>query len=164
MEQNLVVRGVAFEDDITRVTIIGLPNSLTGLSTIFSALAKNHINVDIIIQSMTEAQTTNLSFSIKNEDLTDTVKVLEKHRDQLNYDRIEWESGLAKVSIVGSGMISNPGVAAEMFEVLSANEIQVKMVSTSEIKVSAVVENSKMIDAVDALHEAFKLSISAVKA
>lgn len=164
MEQNLVVRGVAFEDDITRVTIIGLPNSLTGLSTIFSALAKNHINVDIIIQSMTEAQTTNLSFSIKNEDLTDTVKVLEKHREQLNYDRIEWESGLAKVSIVGSGMISNPGVAAEMFEVLSANEIQVKMVSTSEIKVSAVVENSKMIDAVDALHEAFKLSVSAVKA
>ncbi|MBN8200773.1 MULTISPECIES: aspartate kinase [Bacillaceae] len=164
MEQNLVVRGVAFEDDITRVTILGLPNSLTGLSTIFSALAKNHINVDIIIQSMTEAQTTNLSFSIKNEDLTDTVKVLEKHREQLNYDRIEWESGLAKVSIVGSGMISNPGVAAEMFEVLSANEITVKMVSTSEIKVSAVVENSKMIDAVDALHDAFKLSVSPVKA
>jgi aspartate kinase len=164
MEQNLVVRGVAFEDDITRVTILGLPNSLTGLSTIFSALANNHINVDIIIQSMTEAQTTNLSFSIKNEDLTDTVKVLEKNRDSLNYDRIEWESGLAKVSIVGSGMISNPGVAAEMFEVLSANEIQVKMVSTSEIKVSAVVENSKMLEAVDALHDAFRLSDSAVKA
>lgn len=164
MEQNLVVRGVAFEDDITRVTILGLPNSLTGLSTIFSSLAKNHINVDIIIQSMTEAQTTNLSFSIKNEDLTETVKVLEKNRDSLNYDRIEWESGLAKVSIVGSGMISNPGVAAEMFEVLSAHEIEVKMVSTSEIKVSAVVENGKMLAAVDALHDAFKLSESAVKA
>ncbi|GLB58427.1 aspartate kinase [Cytobacillus sp. NCCP-133] len=164
MEQNLVVRGVAFEDDITRVTILGLPNSLTGLSTIFSALAKSHINVDIIIQSMTEAQTTNLSFSIKNEDLTDTIKVLEKNRESLNYDRIEWESGLAKVSIVGSGMISNPGVAAEMFEVLSANEVQVKMVSTSEIKVSAVIENGKMLDAVDALHDAFRLSGSAVQA
>ncbi|MGX1451994.1 aspartate kinase [Cytobacillus horneckiae] len=158
MEQNLVVRGVAFEDDITRVTILGLSNSLTGLSSIFSLLAKNHINVDIIIQSITESNPASLSFSIKNEDLTETVKILEKHRDELQYESIEWESQLAKISIVGSGMISNPGVAAEMFNVLSQNQIQVKMVSTSEIKVSAVIDQRKMLEAAQILHDAFELS------
>ncbi|MDC7286125.1 ACT domain-containing protein, partial [Bifidobacterium thermophilum] len=74
---------------ITRVTILGLSNSLTGLSSIFSLLAKNHINVDIIIQSITESNPASLSFSIKNEDLTETVKILEKHRDQLQYESIE---------------------------------------------------------------------------
>ena len=158
MEQSLVVRGVAFEDEITRVSVLGLPDSLTSLSTIFSTLAKNHINVDIIIQSKTAEQTANLSFSIKNEDLHKAVEVLKNNQSRLNYEKIETESGLAKVSIVGSGMISNPGVAAEMFEVLATNEIQVKMVSTSEIKVSTVISGEHMVNAVDILHSAFELS------
>lgn len=162
MEQNLVVRGVAFEDNITRVTVIGMPNSLTGLSIIFTELAKNHINVDIIIQSTLAEQLTNLSFSIKNEDLAETIRVLEYSKKKLNYKRIESEAGLAKVSIVGSGMVSNPGVAAEMFEVLAENNINVKMVSTSEIKVSTVVDHEEMIHAVKVLHEAFQLSGSPV--
>ncbi|WP_313800770.1 aspartate kinase [Cytobacillus sp.] len=162
MEQNLVVRGVAFEDNITRVTVIGMPNSLTGLSIIFTELAKNDINVDIIIQSTLAEQLNNLSFSIKNEDLAETIRVLENSKNKLNYERIESEGGLAKVSIVGSGMVSNPGVAAEMFEVLAENNINVKMVSTSEIKVSTVVDHEEMIHAVKVLHEAFQLSGSPV--
>lgn len=140
-----------------------MPNSLTSLSTIFTTLAQNRINVDIIIQSATDAETTNLSFSIKSDDLEETMAVLENNKNLLNYQGIESETGLAKVSIVGSGMISNPGVAAKMFEVLALNGIQVKMVSTSEIKVSTVVEESQMIKAVEALHQAFELSGSAVK-
>lgn len=158
MEQNLVVRGVAFEEEITKVTVLGLTNSLTSLSTIFTTLAQNHINVDIIIQSTTEAETANLSFSIKTEDLMDTLRVLEDNKESLNYDQLDAENKLAKVSIVGSGMISNPGVAAKMFEILAANNIQIKMVSTSEIKVSAVVEEKSMLKAVEALHDAFELS------
>ncbi|TYS40572.1 aspartate kinase [Bacillus infantis] len=158
MEENLVVRGVAFENAITKVAILGLEDSLKGLSTVFTTLAAHHINVDIIIQSVAEGQTGSLSFSIKNDDLEETLKVLENNRDILKYERIESESGLAKVSIVGSGMVSNPGVAAEMFEVLSSNGIQVKMVSTSEIKVSTVISDSSMVKAVEALHEAFELS------
>ncbi|WML47341.1 aspartate kinase [Neobacillus sp. PS3-34] len=158
MEENLIVRGVAFEGEITRVTVLGLPNSLSGLSTIFTTLAKNHINVDIIIQSSTDAHATNLSFSIKSEDLEQTLTVLEENREVLEYEQIEWEMKLAKVSIVGSGMVSNPGVAAEMFKVLADHEIHVKMVSTSEIKVSAVVAETNMIRAVEVLHEAFNLS------
>ncbi|KRF61475.1 aspartate kinase [Bacillus sp. Soil768D1] len=157
MEENLIVRGIAFEDSITRVTVNGLPRSLGSLSTIFMTLAKNRINVDIIIQSMTTEDTTNLSFSIKSEDTEAVLNVLEKNKDQLAFDRVETEGGLAKVSIVGSGMVSNPGVAAEMFEVMANTGIQVKMVSTSEIKVSTVVNEKEMVKAVEALHEAFKL-------
>jgi aspartate kinase len=158
MEQNLVVRGVAFEDEITKVSVLGLANSLTSLSTIFTTLAENHLNVDIIVQSTTEAETSNLAFSIKTDDLIATLNVLENNKDVLNYEQLDAENKLAKVSIVGSGMISNPGVAAKMFEVLAANDIQIKMVSTSEIKVSAVVEEKHMLKAVEVLHQAFGLS------
>jgi aspartate kinase len=157
LEQNLIVRGVAFEDQITRVTVLGLANSMTSLSTIFMTLAEHHINVDIIIQSKTESEMTNLSFSIKTNDLNETLAVLENNKSLLNYDRIEAENELAKVSIVGSGMISNPGVAAKMFEVLAFSQVEIKMVSTSEIKVSAVVEEKNMVKAVEALHDAFEL-------
>jgi aspartate kinase len=163
MEQNLVVRGVAFEDQITRVSVLGVSTSLKGLSTIFTTLAQNHINVDIIVQSRTEAGTANISFSIKSNDLPETLDVLERNKESLNYQSVESETGLAKVSIVGSGMVSNPGVAAKMFEVLEGNGIQVKMVSTSEIKVSTVVNEKQMVHAVESLHEAFELYSGAVK-
>lgn len=158
MEQNLVVRGIAFEDQVTRVSVVGLPNKLTTLSTIFSTLANHGLNVDIIIQSTTSDNKTSISFSVKTSDLEDTISILEQYKSILNYEGIESESGLSKVSIVGSGMVSNPGVAAEMFEVLANQGIEVKMVSTSEIKVSTVVSQEHMVRAVDVLHTAFELS------
>jgi len=157
VEQNLIVRGIAFEDRITRVTIYGLAGSLGTLSTIFTTLAKNHINVDIIIQSMAEQDMNNLSFSIKSEDVSSLLEVLEDNKETMPFQRVETESNLAKVSIVGSGMVSNPGVAAEMFAVLAEAKIQIKMVSTSEIKVSTVINEKEMVTAVEALHDAFKL-------
>ncbi|WP_246940998.1 aspartate kinase [Bacillus pinisoli] len=160
MENNLVVRGIAFDKEVTRVTVIGVTNGLHSLSTIFTTLAKNGINVDIIIQSMTSADQTNISFSIQSVDLDETLSVLEENKESLGFVSVEHESGLAKVSIVGSGMISNPGVAAQMFEVLAQHGIQVKMVSTSEIKVSTVVEDAHMLKAVEALHAAFELEIN----
>lgn len=163
MEQNLIVRGIAFEDQVTRVSVIGLPNELTTLSTIFTTLAKNGLNVDIIIQNTTSDNKTTISFSVKTGDLEDTLHVLEQHKNELKYERIESECGLAKVSIVGSGMVSNPGVAAEMFEVLAKEGIEVKMVSTSEIKVSTVISQEHMVPAVDILHTAFELSNTAAK-
>ncbi|TYR76881.1 aspartate kinase [Rossellomorea vietnamensis] len=157
METGLIVRGVAFEEEIIRVTVLGLQNEITGLSSIFTTLAKNHINVDIIIQSKTETGRINLSFSIKKESLEDTIEVLQNNREDLGFSTIEHESGLAKVSIVGSGMISNPGVAAQMFEALANNQIPIKMVSTSEIKVSAVVDEAQMLKAAEVLHTEFNL-------
>ncbi|MBU8584432.1 aspartate kinase [Priestia megaterium] len=157
MEQNLVVRGIAFEDNISRVTIEGLNNELQTLSTIFTALAKEQLNVDIIIQNVTANNRLSISFSIKTVDVEVALAVLKEYKSTLGYTRIEHESGLAKVSIVGSGMISNPGVAAEMFEVLAGEKIEVKMVSTSEIKVSTVVPHADMVKAVETLHVAFEL-------
>lgn len=163
MEQNLVVRGVAFEDEITRITVCGMPNCMTSLATIFSTLANNNVNVDIIIQSTTEKDTTDVSFSINNCNLKEVISILDDNKKILNYEYIESETGLAKVSIVGSGMASNPGVAAEMFAVLADNNIQVKMVSTSEIKVSTVVDESNMMKAVQVLHQAFELGKEPIK-
>ncbi len=157
MEQNLVVRGIAFEDNISRVTIEGLNNELQTLSTIFTALAKEQLNVDIIIQNVTANNRLSISFSIKTVDVDAALAVLKEYKSTLGYTRIEHESSLAKVSIVGSGMISNPGVAAEMFEVLAGEKIEVKMVSTSEIKVSTVVPHADMVKAVETLHVAFEL-------
>ncbi|WP_421380304.1 aspartate kinase [Bacillus salacetis] len=157
METGLIVRGVAFEEEIIRMTVFGLQNEITSLSSIFTTLAKHHINVDIIIQSKTETDSINLSFSIKKGDLEEAIEVLQDNREELGFSAIEHESGLSKVSIVGSGMISNPGVAAQMFEVLAKNEIPIKMVSTSEIKVSAVVDESHMLKAAEVLHTEFNL-------
>ncbi|WP_028392158.1 aspartate kinase [Bacillus cihuensis] len=157
MEENLIVRGIAFEDSITRVSIFGLTGRLTSLSTIFTTLAKQHLNVDIIIQSITDTGTTNLTFSIKTKDVSEVLNVLESNKKELQFERIETESDLAKVSIVGSGMVSNPGVAAEMFAILADAGIQVKMVSTSEIKVSTVIPDKEMVRAVETLHVKFQL-------
>lgn len=158
VEENLIVRGVAFENNITRVSVLGVKNSLTSLSTIFTTLAAHHINVDIIIQSKTNESTVDLSFSIHTDDLEETLQVLEENKRMIDYENILFESNLSKVSIVGSGMVSNPGVAAKMFAVLADKDIEVKMVSTSEIKVSTVITDSKMVEAVEALHDAFELS------
>lgn len=163
MEENLIVKGIAFEDQVTRVSVIGLPNELTTLSTIFSTLASHGLNVDIIIQSTTNDKKTIISFSIKTSDLDETISILEQEKSSLKYEKIESESNLAKVSIVGSGMVSNPGVAARMFSVLADNGIDVKMVSTSEIKVSTVISGEQMVTAVDALHSTFELSKEAAQ-
>jgi aspartate kinase len=160
MEQHLIVRGIAFEDQVTRITVDGIGNSLHALPTIFTALAKRGINVDIIIQSAENADTTSVSFSIRTEDLPETLQVLQS----LEGVNVRYESGLAKVSIVGSGMISNPGVAARMFEVLAGQNIEIKMVSTSEIKISTVIDEKNMVRAVEALHEAFGLAEEAAAA
>lgn len=157
MEPNLIVRGVAFEKDISRVTVSKLEKNEGALASIFIPLAEHHINVDIIVQSSTAITPESVSFSIKTEDLQEVLQVLEENKEEIQYEHLEWESGLAKVSIIGSGMISNPGVAAEMFSTLAQEGIFVKMVSTSEIKVSCVIDEAHMIKAANLLHKTYKL-------
>lgn len=156
MEQNLLVRGIAFENDVTKVTVHGLPNEIHTLPTLFAHLSAAGINVDIIIQNQTDSGMA-ISFSITQSSLKETLARLEELKGELSFQGIDYEEELAKVSIVGSGMVSNPGVAAKMFEILAANDIAIKMVSTSEIKVSAVIDEELMVLAVEMLHEQFKL-------
>ncbi len=157
MEGNLTVRGIAFEDHVTKVTVHGLHDDISTLSTLFTILSDHKINVDIIIQNTNGNEATDISFSLDSQVLKYALEVLSKYQTELNYEHISYEGDLAKVSIVGSGMISNPGVAAKMFNVLASKQIKVKMVSTSEIKVSTIVDNSTMISAIECLHEAFEL-------
>jgi len=158
VEQNLVVRGIAFENDVTKVTVCGLPNKIDTLPKLFSTLSKNNVNVDIIVQNQLNEEQVNISFTITQSSISETLAALEEAKKELGFTEMTHEDELAKVSIVGSGMVSNPGVAASMFDVLAKNDIFIKMVSTSEIKVSAVVEEEDMVLAVEVLHEAFKLA------
>jgi aspartate kinase len=157
MEQNLMVRGLAFEGNITKITVTNIPNEINALSDLFTILASNGINVDIIIQNVMNHEKTNISFSIESSLLAETQEVLAAHQDKLGFESISYEGSLAKVSIVGSGMISNPGVAAKMFKALSDQDVMIKMVSTSEIKVSTVVEQQDMIKSIETLHDVFEL-------
>lgn len=157
MEKDLVVRGVAFEGEIVRLTVYYKEAYNGSLANIFTTLAKHHINVDIIVQSIIPNMTPTVSFSVKEQQLEETLQVLKEHRATLGYDHVNHELELAKVSIVGSGMASNPGVAAEMFDCLYRRGIVVKMVSTSEIKVSVVIPQEEMLHAANALHEQFEL-------
>jgi len=160
MEKGMSVRGLAFERNIVKVTIMGLPNKIGTLSNVFKTLAQANINVDIIIQNVLGEEELSVSFTISEVDLDDTLDVLNKFKSALGYQLLNTEAGLAKVSIVGSGMASNPGVAAEMFAALSGQDIMVKMVSTSEIKVSTVISSDQLQKALHILHEAFHLDMS----
>jgi aspartate kinase len=158
LENNLIVRGVAFEKEIVRITVMYDVPYNGSLANVFTKLAEHHINVDIIVQTIMEGEQPSVSFSIKNEDFAEAVNVLEMNKHELGYRRADFEVGLAKVSIVGSGMVSNPGVAAKMFDILRNASVPIKMVSTSEIKVSVVIPGSDMEKAVAVLHEGFSLA------
>ncbi|HET7656875.1 MAG TPA: aspartate kinase [Bacillales bacterium] len=157
VENQLVVRGLAFESNVTKITLFGLPNRMDTLSNVFSTLASSGVNVDIIIQNVNDKDVTSLSFSIDTIVLDETMDILQRHQKNLSYERVDYENGLAKVSIVGSGMISNPGVAAQMFHALTEQKVMIKMVSTSEIKVSTVISQNDLETALSALHETFRL-------
>ena len=158
VEKNLIVRGVAFEKDIARITVSYTKPFNGSLANIFTSLADHLIDVDIIVQSISEEFPPSVSFSIKEDSLAEAQRVLSEAQEKIGYNAIDIETGLAKVSIVGSGMVSNPGVAAKMFDILRGENVPVKMVSTSEIKVSVVVPASEMERSANALHDAYGLT------
>jgi aspartate kinase len=159
MEQGLVVSGVAHDKNVAKITVVDMPTKVNTLSTLFATLAAEHINVDVIVQSSYEADTTNVSFSVSGDEVKRTLDILHNHRDKLQFGYAVAEEALAKVSIVGAGMITNPGVAAQMFTCLAEAGVDIKMVSTSEIKVSCVIPLAQMENAVRSLHTSFGLDV-----
>ncbi|MCI1696788.1 aspartate kinase [Aneurinibacillus aneurinilyticus] len=157
MEQGLVVSGIAHDKNVAKITVADLPTKVDAMAKLFAILAKEHINVDIIVQSAYEANTMNVSFSISGDEVKRTLDVLLAHRETLQFGYAVAEEHLAKVSIVGAGMITNPGVAAQMFNCLADIGVEMKMVSTSEIKVSCVIPMAQMEEAVRGLHASFEL-------
>ncbi|WP_419878813.1 aspartate kinase [Brevibacillus centrosporus] len=160
METGRVVSGVAHDEDVAKITVVGMPAKVGTLSLLFNTLADHQVNVDIIIQSSYDAAVTNISFTCASDDLKKALDTLEAHQQTLGFEKVDHEEGLTKVSIVGSGMINNPGVAAEMFRVLAEQEISIKMVSTSDIKVSCVIPAHLTELAVRSLHSAYGLDVA----
>ncbi|ANU25679.1 aspartate kinase [Planococcus versutus] len=158
VEKNLIVRGIAFESGVARVTVTYKKPFNGSLANIFNTLAENQIDVDIIVQSISDEFPPSVSFSISQDKLKETRSALTEVHEKMGFLSINIEENLAKVSIVGSGMVSNPGVAARMFDSLRGEEIPVKMVSTSEIKISVVVPQSNMEQAANALHKVYDLA------
>jgi aspartate kinase len=157
MEQGMIVRGIAHDLNVAKVALVGVPHRNNSLQLVFKKLAAENINVDIIVQSIVHNEVSDISFTVSVDDLEKACDVLNDVKEELNASEIACEEGLAKVSIVGAGMISNPGVAAQMFDALTEAGIGIKMVSTSEIKVSCVIDASQVHEAVRALHTSFGL-------
>ncbi|WAH35558.1 aspartate kinase [Alicyclobacillus dauci] len=155
MEERHVVTGIAFERQVARIAVIGVPLEQHGLASVFSELAEHGVNVDVIVQSVVGEATVDVSFTVNEPDVERAVDIVQGLKSKLGFARVESESNLAKVSIVGAGMISNPGVAAQMFVTLRDANIFVQMVSTSEIKVSCVIPAGAVEAAVQALHHTF---------
>ena len=157
MEKSLVVTGIAFDEDVVKVQVDGLPSRSDALARLFTLLAEERINVDVIVQSQRGEDEINLAFSISEDDRRKAEETLQAHQESLGFRTVVFEPGLAKVSIVGAGMMTNPGVAAMCFRYLSEAGIPIKMVTTSEIKVSCVIPRGWMETAVNRLHEGFGL-------
>ncbi|SDW22578.1 aspartate kinase [Marininema mesophilum] len=157
MEEEMNVRGVAHDLHVARMKVIGLPNQAETLSTLFTRLSEAYINVDMIVTSEHEDDRIDVAFSVQDEEGDYARQVIVDLRDELDYLKVLSETGLAKVSTVGAGMVTNSGVAARMFYSLSEAGIRIKMVSTSEIKISCVIPRDQVQMAVRMLHTAFGL-------
>ncbi|MCS7231431.1 MAG: ACT domain-containing protein [Elusimicrobiota bacterium] len=152
-----VVTAVTFDKNQIKMSIIDVPDQPGVAAKIFGALAKENINVDMIIQSAARGKKNDISFTISYTDLKKALEVLEQVNKELNAGGVVYEDNMAKVSIVGVGMKSHPGVAAKMFETLGNLGINIEMISTSEIKVSCIIKKEHLETAVRALHKAFRL-------
>jgi aspartate kinase len=156
MEQ-AIVSGVTYALDDAKVTVRGLPDRVGEAAGMFTALAKANINVDLIIQNVSADGKADISFTADESDLGKIEKVLGDLKAELGFASIDTDRDVAKVTLVGAGMRTYPGVAAKMFQVLAENEINIEMISTSSIKVSCVVRKDDVKKAVKAIHEAFKM-------
>lgn len=157
MEQGVVVSGIAFDKNVARISILGVADVPGILAKVFTSLADADINVDIIVQSGTLNGEADFSFTTNLSDADKSMKVIQEIKSEVNYREATSEVNLVKVSIVGAGMVSNPGVAAKMFKVISDQGVSIKMVSTSEIKTSCVIESNHLNEIVQALHTAYGL-------
>lgn len=155
--EDIVVSGVAINKDEAKVTICDVPDRPGIAAKVFKDIAKANINVDMIVQNVSRTGATDISFTVPGVDLAKTVKVAKEISKKVDAGDVTSDNQIAKVSIVGIGMKSHSGVAATMFEALAEEGINIGMISTSEIKISCIVEKKRGEDAVRAIHDKFKL-------
>lgn len=157
IETSKPVTAVSYDRNQAKITIIGVPDRPGIASSIFKPLGDASISVDMIVQNVSQDGLTDITFTVKRQDLRKAMGILQPIVNKMGFKDIRYDDKIAKVSIVGIGMRDRPGVAGKMFETLAKANINIEMISTSEIKVSCVI-NEKFIElAVRELHEAFEL-------
>ena len=156
--EKMLVSGVAADKNATRIAVIGLKDEPGIAFHLFNALAKYNINVDIILQSVGRNGTKDISFTVSHNNLNDAVELLNSCKEQLGFDHIEYNCDVVKLSVVGSGMMSHPGVAAKMFECLYNENVNINMIATSEIRITVLIPEKDALRAMNAVHDAFGLA------
>mgnify|MGYP001286196925 FL=1 len=151
------VTGVAYSKDDAKITLIGVEDKPGVAANIFEPLDKGQINVDMVIQNISSDQkTTDLTFTIKRDDLSTALKIIKKN-NQIKYKTMSHDDKVSKVSIVGAGMVSTPGVTFRMFRGLAEENINILAISTSEIKLSVIINENNTLKAIKKLHTIFDL-------
>ncbi len=153
--EKMLIRGVAKDANVARISIVGLPDSPGIAFKVFSKLGQKKINVDIILQSVGRDGTKDITFTVPEDQAKDAMEVMEEVKALYNCEKVVCDEDVAKVSIVGTGMETHPGVAATMFEALYNAGVNIEMISTSEIKISVLIDKDKADKAVEAVHNAF---------
>ena len=155
--EKMLIRGVARDNDVARISIVGVPDQPGIAFKIFSRLAAKKVNVDIILQSIGRDDTKDISFTVPRSSKQLAMELMEEINERCGGKGVICDDNISKVSIVGAGMQSNPGVASKMFEALAEANVNIQMISTSEIKISVLVKLSDADKAVNAIHDAFEL-------
>ena len=156
--EKMLITGVAADKNTARVSAIGVKDEPGIAFKIFNTLSKNGINIELILQSVGHDGTKDISFTVSETDLPETLEILEEYQNALTIERIDYSKDVAKISAVGAGMMSNPGVATKMFESLYNSGININMISTSEIKITVLVDEKEVDRALLAVHEGFGLA------
>ena len=151
--ERMLISGVALDREADRISVIGIEDVPGSAFKLFHTLAKNNINVDIIIQSVGRDGTKDISFTVSHNNLNDAVELLNSCKEQLGFDHIEYNCDVVKLSVVGSGMMSHPGVAAKMFECLYNENVNINMIATSEIRITVLIPEKDALRAMNAVHE-----------
>jgi aspartate kinase len=157
MERTRIVSGIAHDLNCARFGLFDVPDQPGIAKILFKTLAQNGINVDMVIQSTMRNNRNDIAFTIEKNDLDKALPVVKEMVREICASDMSYSDDIAKVSIVGAGMQSNPGVAADMFEALADENINIHMISTSEIKVSCIIDEERIKDAVRVLHKKFNL-------
>ena len=154
---NRIITGISSTQNDSKVSLIGVKDKPGVAASIFKPLSKNLINVDMVVQNISaNGKETDLTFTIKTEDLSKTKKIIQENKD-INYRKLLFEKAVSKISVIGVGMITTPGVTFRMFQTLANKKINIKVISTSEIKISVLIDKKNTKKALNALHKEFKL-------
>jgi aspartate kinase len=164
--ESAIITGVAHDRSQAKITVVGVPDKVGEAAAIFRAIADAQINIDMIVQNVSAAATglTDISFTLPRGEGQTAMAALARLQDVVGYERLGYDDSVGKVSVVGAGMSTSPGISARFFEALSEAGVNIEMISTSEIRVSVVVSETQVEDAVNAAHAAFDLGTDEVEA